>query len=211
MKKWIRKWLSVKQYPFQHKTNKQIIFIHIPKTAGTSIVNALNLGTPDRRTGIRKHYNAREIIKILGETQWLASFRFSFVRNPWDRMLSHYRFRKKNQRLKLPIHYSDFDQFVADELFHLPRPTTKRFNLEPQVDWLVDLSGEINLNYIGRFERLNYDFTRICDLAKLPKMSLPHIEASGKKVDYHSYYSSNSKKLVSQFYASDIETFKYQF
>ena len=76
--------------------NKKCIFIHIPKTAGTSIEQFIkdNDRNPIILLGVRNgrsmhHFSALEI-KSLFPDLFKKYYKFSFVRNPYDRLLSEY-------------------------------------------------------------------------------------------------------------------------
>jgi hypothetical protein len=64
----------------------KFIFMHITKTGGSSIEKLFNY------EGI-KHQRPIELINILGQTTWDSYFKFTFVRNPWDRTVSEYFYR----------------------------------------------------------------------------------------------------------------------
>ena len=66
------------------------LFIHINKTAGSSIERALNLRF--------EHKTAMEKRAELGSLRWRRAFKFSFVRNPWDKVASHYRYRVRTNQ-----------------------------------------------------------------------------------------------------------------
>jgi hypothetical protein len=60
------------------------IFVHVQKTGGNSVRTALGGDIFDAR----KHFMARDLREIYGEAVWDSCFKFSFVRNPWDRLVS---------------------------------------------------------------------------------------------------------------------------
>ena len=79
------------------------IFVHINKTAGTSIEHALGLPF--------QHKTARQFINEIGLETWRTTFTFAVVRNPWDKVVSHYHYRVETNRLDPgddPIQFGDW-------------------------------------------------------------------------------------------------------
>ena len=88
----------------------KIIFIHIPRTSGTSIESAFDLNMDKEGD---KHLRASEIKKKTGSDKWNSYFKFSIVRNPWERFASMYSmpfFRKINRLSGKSIDYF-FDNY----------------------------------------------------------------------------------------------------
>jgi hypothetical protein len=67
--------------PLHKGKHGSYIFIHINKTAGTSIIDVI--GKP-----FRKHLTSKEVIKVIGQKKWDAAYKFAVVRNPWDKVVS---------------------------------------------------------------------------------------------------------------------------
>ena len=176
------------------------IFIHIPKCAGSSIekffVNR-DWWFVDRKT---KHIHAKTAKKIYKEN-WDENFTFSYVRNPWDQMVSWYKFRKH--------HNLSFDKFLTkykikqEWAYWLPE------NLN-QTDFLVDTNGNQLVDFIGRFENLQEDFNTICDKIGIPQQKLPHKNKTKHK-HYTEYYDDETREFVAEKYAKDIEYFGYKY
>ncbi len=178
------------------------IFIHINKTGGSSVEAALNLPF--------EHLSAVEKINAVGIEKWQSKFTFAFIRNPFDKVCSHYRYRVKTNQTNLknnPITFSSWVKktYGDKDPFYFDKP--KMFM--PQVDWLCDEKGEIMVDQIYRFETLDDDFETLCKKFSLAA-KLPHLKAT-KKVDYQSYYSTETKQIIKRYFAQDLDQFNYRF
>ena len=146
------------------------VFIHIPKTGGTSIRSALNMW--DRSN----HITARDMQRMFPET--CGKFTFAFVRNPWDRLVSF------GHSLKVKVDWDQPNRF-------------ERLNLNPQVDFVLDEAGEVMVDFIGRFENLVEDFATVCDKIGVPTPPLPHLNCSAHR-QYRDYYDEEAKQFVAE-------------
>ena len=178
------------------------IFIHINKTGGSSIEKALNLPF--------EHFTAREKINQVGRRKWQQKFTFAFVRNPFDKVFSHYRYRVKTNQTKLreqPLSFSDWVQqsYVEKDPFYYDNP--KMFL--PQTKWLCDDNNELLVDQVYRFENLHEEFNKFC--AKLDiDTQLPHLKAS-ESVNYQKVYDADTKQSIYAYFAEDFERFNYDF
>jgi len=174
--------------------NLKCIFVEIPKTGSTSIRSIV--GVPPR-----PHLSIVEIQKQITKQQFNEYFKFAFVRNPWDRELSLYKYI-----LKTPIH-ERYKQCKASGSFlnfiKTPRILQQQFNL-------ISKQEKDQMNFIGRFENLQQDFDIVCDKIGIPVQQLPHENKTDHK-HYIEYYNNETKNIVAQRYAKDIEYFGYEF
>lgn len=198
------------------------IFVHIPKTAGSSIEVALNTGVQhsegaiDEATGKfypvtmgkEKHFNARACRKHYGRKIWRDYFKFTVVRNPWQRIHSWWWNGKEiTGSISLP-----FDEFIHTSL----APSTALPKaLRPQVNWITSDDGKIEMDYICRFENINNDFSAVCKLIHAPLVELPRVLVENRnpasRRHYTEDYDTQLIKLVAAVYAADISAFDYQF
>ncbi len=202
--------------------SKRFIFIHIPRTAGFSVHQALQPWVDHQNLDFRKarwekdypHYTAREIREIAGKETLQEYFKFAFVRNPWDRMLSRYSYLKKfndhphepfNPRGYYPPGTLSFLQWLKGGEPHGVHP----LDLRPQKKWLVDVSGQIGVDFVGRFETLEADFETICQKIGL-SLALPHVNRSDHG-HYREYYDPEGRDVVARIFREDIKTWSYQF
>lgn len=183
---------------------RKIIQIHVPKSGGLTIRYSLfNNKQSDRYMHVypkNPHYS-----KVINDPNY---YKFTFVRNPWDKLVSGYLFTLK--KIKDPAFYKtikkfkDFNEFVLnvnkEQLL-----CSQRF--APQINWIKD----INYNFIGRFENLQEDFYKICDDLQIERIELPYINNSVGRKNYKEYYTEEIKNIVADLYKEDIKYFNYKF
>lgn len=183
------------------------MFLHGPKTAGESIELCLN-GTRDidDLDGL-KHLNARRFIKKYGCDIWKQYTTFTFVRNPWDRVISWIKYRKKRGRSI----YEELTPKVIAEHLSTPHNHFPWFRQFQYYKFIYNECAEID--FIGRFESLQRDFDIICDRIGIPLKTLPHINSqpSDDSKHYTEYYDTSQRKHVEHIYRRDIEMFDYKF
>lgn len=184
--------------------NRPFIFVHINKTAGTSIGKAIGLPLKD-------HLTAREIIARIGKEKWHAAYTFTIVRNPWDKVVSHYEYRRKKNKTQIASRDIDFRTWVKatygtdkDPFFY---NNPKSFY--PQVEWLKDGEGNLSIDYVGRFESINRDFDQIKTVIGISAV-LPHLNSSGRS-SYQPYYNEETRDIVANWFHEDIDVFGYSF
>ncbi len=199
------------------------IFIHIPKTGGTSLENLiwpadqhdeahLARGFVDEfhnkyQTGSLKHLLARQVRQEVGAEIFERCFKFAFVRNPWDRAVSQYAYMATRPDLRRYVGLPDGACFKT----WLDRTGRRRHvQWEPQVHFLVDDEGRSLVDAIGRFENFEADARRVLASIGLHARTLRHDNAS-ERVAYPHYYDAESREIVGERYAADIAAFGYRF
>ena len=183
-----------------YRTPTKHLFIHIPKTAGSSIVNLLNEG----RDGTICHRKAEIYKRKLGK-RYKNFFSFTFVRNPWDRVVSLYNFQNQYNgfnKLNEPKH-QEFERFLKI----LPKKSKFR---HPMVNYITN-NNKIIVNYIGRFETLEEDLHIIFERVGRPLPDkLPHKVKTDRK-HYTEYYNDKTMQIVAHMFRKDIEVFGYEY
>lgn len=180
-------------------------FIHINKTGGTSISKALGLSN-------KRHWTFREIENKVPRHILDNTFKFSFVRNPFDKVVSHFKYRLKTGQLESQGFNGDFDTWVnqtygPDEDGRLIHPL-KMFLT--QSEWLKSWNGEININFIGRFESINDDFRKLNAILG-GHSNLPHLNKTSG-VRYRSFFNNpRSKDIIFEYFKEDFNRFNYDF
>jgi hypothetical protein len=184
------------------------IFIHIPRTAGSSLSTAINKGDRREKGYIEGpiHFGKNWVVKEYGEDLWDEYFKFSFVRNPWDRLLSQYTWRRaKNQD---DVQERDFNEWVLWR----STQTKKRETLTKQAD-TITCGNEIIVDFIGRYENLHQDYITLCkEIGISSPYELPHKhnKKSGR-LPYNEIYTDVTRDIVKKYYSKDIGMFGYTF
>ena len=198
----------------------KFVFVHIFKTAGTSIKRSLRrFAMPTwqewgnvvlKRIGVAQfgpphypdHMRASELIAQIGAEQFSRYFSFAFVRNPWDWELSHYKYilkfkgHPKHAEIVRLGSFSEYVRWRCD----------KRFQLQSE---FVVSQGKIVVDFVGRFESLQNDFAYVCEKigvrAKLGQLN------KTRRTRYQDHYDDRTAALIEKTFAPDIERFGYQF
>ncbi|WP_223788349.1 sulfotransferase family 2 domain-containing protein [Marinicella meishanensis] len=198
-----RRWVKRKLHTFPlWYEEPDYIFIHINKTGGSSVEKALGLPF--------EHLTALEKKAEVGANKWQSKFTFSFVRNPFDKVCSHYRYRVRTNQTQMQTSPISFNEWVRRSYGDRdPQYYDKPKMFMPQVEWLADAQGHLLVDQVYRFEQLAADFS---DLARRFDLNvrLPHLKAS-KKVSYRDYFDDTSKSIISDRFAGDLATFDYHF
>lgn len=204
------------------------IFVHIPKTAGMSILSFFypnihfhhTLADYDRLFGWcpkrkihMQHATSKQLLEtgLITEDQWNDYFKFTFVRNPWDRAYSDYRwiqeftgikgsfmdYLSKKGKFSSILNNDENWEYLGDHL--LPQST------------FFDIEGEYELDYIGRFENFNSDINRILEILKIEKDFNAYQNTSRRRKDYSLFYTKTYKQMVGNKFHKDVELFGYEF
>lgn len=184
------------------------IFVHIPKCAGNTVKNVLNIPGHDH-SGIEACYKS-------------DFFKFAFVRNPWDRFISAYLYLKSGgwrnmdssqdwdrDYCQVVNSYNSLKEFVRE-----PHVWLGMIHFRPQFGFVVkDTKDSIDcLDFIGRVENLDNDLRYICSQINVPYNTLPHInKTKNRQRDYTKYYDDELRDIIAKIYSKDIEYFKYKF
>lgn len=196
----------------------RLVFVHIPKTAGSSIAEALDRlplrnGPGHPVIDTPKHAKATELRRILGRRRWDDYFSFAIVRNPWDLMVSCYEWwLQKADRYPHIREQADAVRRLGSFEAFLRSPwgsqRINQFNGDIE-DWYMDGDRQI-VDFIARFEHLDEDWPEICRRIGVEPFPIAH-ENRTQRRDYRSYYTDETRALVAHRFARTIERFGYEF
>lgn len=201
----------------------RFIFLWIPKVAGMSISQALKIhfgqtylsleNTPTQWNthikGVTFYHSHVPALVEKGHlpAAWVdQAFKFAFVRNPWDRMVSLYHWLQWGK----VMNFHQFIQAVATGNYDRPGATNLRgfYQANRLIDWLRP-NGIWLPQFIGRFENLQEDWKIVMKILGC-KCRLKHRNTS-KHTHYRDYYDATTRALVAKHFEEDIDLFKYTF
>lgn len=174
----------------------KLIFIHIPKNAGSSIREALK-SFEGYDCGLHEHATARQVRDAMGTRKYNDYFKFCVVRNPWAWIASMYFYLKA--RKSDTVDNVDFPTYVRKRC---------TYNLDLQVDY-ISYQNHIIVDKILHFESINEDFINVMKQMGITA-TLPRINCSPTS-DYSQLYDEELSKMVAQSHTKDLEMFKYTF
>jgi len=189
----------------------KFIFIATPKTGCTSIMHLLNeFSDIKSKCGEmpRHHTTYAEALKHFDFAKDYTSF--AFARNPWDRCVSNWYYMQRvktgkgnfSEKCKNILKkYSSFKDYIMDGSMHT------RF---PCFNWLSSDGVHVDIDYACKMENIQEDFDAVCDKIGIPRQTVPHKNVTTHK-HYTEYYDDETRQIIAQKYAQDIEYFGYKF
>lgn len=201
-------WIQKKDYHFlygsglQHMTIQEII-----ETLRISNFNSyLRFGRTKRRFDFLKALFYKNILKkeFTGNFSYNNYYTFSIVRNPYDRLVSHFAWLDQKWYKNIPAEKEKFNDFI--EYSHSKKLFESNRHLLPQYKYITE-KNKVVVDILLHFENLRNEFTQLCQEFNI-QVDLPTRMVS-KHEDYFYYYTQHSKKLVYNIYQKDFELFGY--
>jgi len=203
------RWIETnKDYSLKPYDDNNCIFVHIPRCAGVSLSKTLfgNLGGG--------HYTIDDYSMIFNPNEFKTYFKFSIVRNPWDRLVSAYLYLKGGgigdpDRIWFEnniAQYPDFHTFVKEWLNE--NNIWKWYHFKPQYSFIC-IDNTIAVDFLGRYESLQQDFNNIARTLNIKTVLIR--ENKTERNNYRDYYDDETKELVASVYDKDIKLFEYFF
>lgn len=226
------------------------IYVHMPKVAGISIedvfLEELNLDFDNRMQlllGLNtnkhigppriSHLTAREFLdlKFISQELFDKYYKFTFVRNPYDRVYSFYK-------------YLSYDMIVSFKNFvikYLPEIIEKEekgiyYFIQPMCNYIYSSNGELLVDFVGKLENIKEDFQIVTDRLGIQNTELKHKNNSKEmslktrlrrvsriirknpvlmkgfifKNDTSKYFDQEMKNTILRLYSKDFEYFDYE-
>jgi hypothetical protein len=181
------------------------------------------------------HYSALEWKTVLGEEDFNNRFKFTIVRSPWCKLVSHYTAACKYKQFGLlksdrgsPERFNRWVKEVLTEhwvapcytLKYGPRAKDCDHERTPHwncLDWITDDDGNIMVDFIGRHENHAEDYKKILGMIEqksgipipIPPVRTTNTSNIGR--GYQWYYNDESIELIRKYYKKDIEEFGYEY
>lgn len=192
--------------------DKKIAFVHIPKTAGTTIRRVLSDHGANKAHEYphprAKHIKVREFVRSI--PTYRDYFIFAIVRNPWDRMVSLWRYGTSDKDPHTPQAFETWLTTYAGT-WGYNENIKYALNKESQGSWLTDDKGVYACNYVGRFEQLETDYSYVAVQYGLKLYDKLPFEKTTTHKHYSEYYTTKTRQWVRKYFADDIKDFKYHF
>ena len=191
--------------------DNKFVFLHIPRTGGTLIESTLKkdykqtyYGSTKDSIQPRQHWPFDKLIYNFDKKN---VFSFTFVRNPFDRILSSY-LNWTKKRMPDFDEYIDMVKNVVENKLYLTQGFIGSNDISHYIPMTI-MIGNNELDFIGRFENFDNDIKKLHEISGIKNLDKIKIKKSYK--NYQSFYSERNKKIVSELYADDLKKFDYTF
>lgn len=200
--------------PISHK--HKIIFIHVPKNAGTSVTSLPELSFEDTKNGHRTALNAKKAYSDF----WENYLKCCIVRNPWDRFVSNFEYAKMEKSYwhssdgttaygKHPdfdtlknMTFTDAVNLASESLASLTHP-----GWLPQKYYICDRNNAVLVDNIFYSENLASDKKFNTIFPGVLKINT----STRQSQNYRDYYTSETAHKIQKLYATDIELFSFKY
>jgi hypothetical protein len=211
----LRRGESASQYSLRPFDEYRCIFVHLPKVAGVSIAKSLFGGLG----GSHSHIGLYQV--VFSRHEFDSYFKFTFVRNPWDRLLSAYAFLRsggmhESDRRWSRAHLAQFPTFKDFVLGWVNEENVLSYiHFVPQYRFVcAPFSRRLLVDFVGRYEYLERDFAHVQSRLGIDGVALAHHNKGPgpeKRGDFRDHYNATTRRIVERVYRTDLELFGYSF
>ena len=146
-----------------------------------------------------EHMPATRVRELVGDEIWNSYHKFCFERNPWDKVVSYYNWKKFGQRKPMP----DFKTWVMKKTHRLPADASLYFDGDGcLMDEVLEYDG-----FISRFREL-------CDKLHVPydgNMPREKTNITKEKIIYQDFYDDETREKVAELFRREIKLMGYEF
>lgn len=217
---------------------KRTLFMHVPRTAGNSIVRRAERCAPSYQCiRVNRHDESSTnfdpsimftsawhrsvkylVRKNIFTKEWVEDcYRFAFVRNPWDRLASTYRNvlhrLNRTSSVSTNMHLANFTVYVRMIASGKLSGNINRLVTRPRFDAATPQTEWLKwgMDFVGRFENLDADWEKLCGIIGMRHEPLAVVGATDHGKPWRDYYTEETRKLAAEYYAEEIERFGYTF
>lgn len=194
---------SQRSYNLTISKMRRFVWFRVAKVGTRTIYN--HLKESKLTLDVDHPYNVSYIPRL-----YKKYFKFAFVRNPWDRIVSSWHnkvlkgnhFKFDDTELKRMSQFENFIDYVSG------------LDIENCNNHLRSQCALIDLNeidFLGRFENFEHDLRYVLERIGIQSYRLMHRNKSHRKKDYREYYNNEMKEKVYKIYQKDIGILGYQF
>lgn len=176
------------------------VFVHIPKTGGTSFMSRrAKTGQKLNLEGLTIFGGHVSMTTIASKRDVSKHFKFTIVRNPFDRFVSLW-FTKYNGR--------PMGDFIND----IDSGKLSWYPLWPQVHWITNGRNNLLVDYIIKYESYIEGITDVLTTLGLKIFSIPHLRKTDRFHDYRLYYKKDEHiRFVRKLYKDDLRILGYTY
>jgi hypothetical protein len=189
---------------FRHNRNEKGEFIH----------RAMNADEEYRTIG--QHVDAKTIRRKVPAGIWNSYFKFSIIRNPWDRTVSDFFWKWRQDPAIAPRkRFYHHLGIPFNELAQIRKPFTE-FLMSDEFennDRFYIIDDQLCVDFVIHYETLLEDVREVCKRIGLPPVELPNLKTGfrQKRHHYSEYFDEESKAIVAEKHKNDIRLFGYEF
>lgn len=188
------------------------IFIHIPKCAGNAVQQSLF------REVVFGHQTIRQYQIALPKPLYDKTWKFTVTRDPWERIVSAWRFLKAGGLHKHDAdyfaenlsRYASFDHFVNDWLVYQDLDQCGCVHFKTQMHYIRDFRGRVAMDYMVKLSDLNDEYHHIRKRLGGDELVV-HNEAKDMEIKHATYLKNQETcENIAKIYAEDIEVLGYE-
>jgi hypothetical protein len=163
-----------------------------------------------------QHVDALTIRRMVPDDVWDSYLKFSITRNPWDRIISDFFWKKRQDpAIKPRKRFYHYFGVPFNELNHVQGMFKEFLNSDQWTnnDRFYVIDNQLCVDFAIRYERLSEDLSDVCKKLELDNCSLPRLKSGMRQKNHHysEYFDEESKSIVAEKHKNDIRLFDYKF
>jgi len=199
-------------------------FVDIPRTSSSSVRTELgaHFGFPFGKASVRDvvpegvdvmgdHLPVWQLQDLLGAQSWERLYTFTVVRNPFARVLSMYRFRKKYNMMPEDVSFIQYVEWHDRHFGEIPFFDPSQSECRRQSDFLVDRSGNLAVSEIFRYEERERMRKSVEERLGVPSREIWAMKSGLESADYREHFTGRAREIIEKVYERDLSEFGYEF